>query len=182
MIFALEVELSVFAALSLASAFAELSVPTPVAVEAAPRFGVALEDLSRFELLSGCVCALLPSTSPAGAVLAFGSLLGRLVLLEAAFDEFPGNALLFWSAGRTAVPLSSVVWLFGVGVALRLSAVPVPVGAVWVWACLSLLRLGGWQWNYLASGGTYRTPAAVHISMRNRASFVRGMTDQKTKY
>jgi hypothetical protein len=105
----------------------ELSFPTPVAVDAPPRLGTALDDVSRFEELSGCVCDDFLSLSALGVGFAARLLLGSELLLDEAFDELPGRALLFWSAGSEAVPLSSVVWLFGVVVVLRLSLVPVPV-------------------------------------------------------
>ena len=104
----------------------ELSFPTPVLVDAPLRLGTALEEVSRFEELSGCSCVLFTPVSPAEVELAAGLLLGSELLLDEVFDESPGRALLFWSAGRVAVPLSSVDWLFGVEVVLVL-LVPVPV-------------------------------------------------------
>jgi hypothetical protein len=65
-----------------------------------------------------------------GVVFAAGLLLGSELLLDEVFDELPGRALLFWSPGSVAVPLSSVDWLFGVVVVLLELLVPVPV-AVW---------------------------------------------------
>ena len=106
----------------------ELSLPTPVDVEAPPRLGTALDDVSRLELLSGSACGdffAFVSAEP-GVELLAGLLLGRLLFEDDAFEELPGSALLFWSAGIVAVPLSSVVWLFGVDVVL-VSRVPVPV-------------------------------------------------------
>ncbi len=112
----------------------ELSFPTPVAVEAPPRLGTALEEVSLFELLSGFCCGVFAEVSPAAVLFAAGLLLGRELLLDEAFDEFPGSALLFWSAGSDAVPLSSVDWLFGVAVGALLLLVPVPVLVVLVCA------------------------------------------------
>jgi hypothetical protein len=105
----------------------ELSLPTPVAVEAAPRLGTALEEVSRFEVLSGCVCGVLLFVSGEGAEFAAGLLLGKELFELDVFEELPGSALLFWSAGSVADPLSPVVWLFGVVVVLVWSLVPVPV-------------------------------------------------------
>ena len=92
---------------------AELSVPTPVEVEAAPLLGTALDELSLFELSSGCACGVFALVSADGVALVAGLLLGSVVLVVAVFDELPGRALLFWSAGSVAVPLFSVVWFFG---------------------------------------------------------------------
>ena len=106
----------------------ELSLPTPVAVEAAPRLGTALEEVSRLEVLSGS--GFRPgfaSVSAEGAEFAAGLLLGKEVFELEVFEELPGSALLFWSAGSVADPLSSVVWLFGVVVVLVWSLAPVPV-------------------------------------------------------
>ena len=109
----------------------ELSLPTPVLVEAAPPLGAALEDVSRFELLSGCDCPDFALVSEDGAEFVAGLLLGSEVFVLEVFEDWPGRALLFWSAGSVAEPLSSVVWLFEVVVVLVLSLVPVPVD---VWA------------------------------------------------
>ncbi len=104
----------------------ELSLPMPVVVDAAPLLGTALEEVSLFDDVSGCSFALFEPVSPAGDELAAGLLLGSELLLDEAFDELPGKELLFWSAGNFVVPLSSVLWLFGVEV-VRVSLVPVPV-------------------------------------------------------
>src|SRR5438067_4444442 len=105
----------------------ELSLPTPVDCDAPPRLGTALDEVSRFEESSGCAWwVFLESVSAGGVALLAGLLLGRLLFDDEEFEELPGRALLFWSAGRTALPLSSVDWLFGVAV-LRVSLVPVPV-------------------------------------------------------
>jgi len=104
----------------------ELSFPIAVDVDAPPRLGTALDDVSRFEVLSGCGWAVFALVSDEGVAFEAGLLLGSELLLLEVFDEFPGRALLFWSAGSVAVPLSSVVWLFGVLVVLW-SALPVPV-------------------------------------------------------
>jgi len=51
---------------------------------------------SRFEVLSGCSCGDFAAVSPPGGeVLAAGSLLGSVLLLDEVFDELPGRALLF---------------------------------------------------------------------------------------
>jgi hypothetical protein len=94
----------------------ELSLPIPVLVEAPPPLGTALDEAG-FEVSSGGF-GVFASVSLAGAELAAGLLLGREVLLEEVLDELPGRALLFWFAGSVAVPLSSVVGLFGVEVVL----------------------------------------------------------------
>ena len=95
LLFALEVDLSVFAELSFAFTLDELSVPVPVAVDAAPWLGTALDELSRLELSAGWVWELFAPTSAAGVAFAFGSLLGSVLLVEAVLDELPGRALLF---------------------------------------------------------------------------------------
>ena len=73
----------------------ELSLPIPVEVDAPPRLGTALDEVSLFEELSGCSLAVFDSVSPAGDELAAGLLLGSELLLDAAFDELPGRVLLF---------------------------------------------------------------------------------------
>jgi hypothetical protein len=105
----------------------ELSLPMPVLVEPAPTEGLALDESSFVEeLVSSGLRVLLVEVSLLGAELAEGLLLGSDLLLLLVLDELPGRALLFWSAGSVAVPLSSVVWLLGVLVVL-VSLVPVPV-------------------------------------------------------
>jgi hypothetical protein len=73
----------------------ELSLPTPVVVDAAPRLGTALEDVSRLELLSGCACGVFAFVSEDGVGLAAGLLLGSVLFALEVFDELPGRALLF---------------------------------------------------------------------------------------
>ena len=73
----------------------ELSLPAPVAVDAAPLLGFALDESSRFELSSGRGCAVFPFVSADGVWLTAGSLLGSVLLLVAVLDELPGRALLF---------------------------------------------------------------------------------------
>ena len=105
----------------------ELSLPMPVLVDAPPRLGTALEEVSLFELSSGCCWWLFAAVSPLPAVVfADGLLLGSVRLLESLFEELPGSALLFWSAGSVAVPLSSGVVCLLV-VLVLVSLVPVPV-------------------------------------------------------
>jgi hypothetical protein len=70
-------------------------LPTPVAVDAAPLLGFALDESSRFELSSGRGCAFFAFVSAEGVWLAAGSLLGSVLLLVAVLDELPGKALLF---------------------------------------------------------------------------------------
>ncbi len=113
----------------------ELSLPMPVDVEAEPVEGVALDDVSwvELDLSSGSRVFELP-LSELGVEFADGLLLGSELLLFAVFDELPGSALLFWSAGSVAEPLSSVVPLFGFTEPLRVSLVPVPVLVVLVCA------------------------------------------------
>ncbi|HEY5675644.1 MAG TPA: hypothetical protein VIR81_02595 [Myxococcales bacterium] len=105
----------------------ELSLPMPVLEELEPVDGLALEESSLLdELLSDGSVVFEVDVSELGVELLDGLLLGRLLLLLAVFDELPGSALLFWFEGSVAVPLSSVVWLFGVEVVL-VSLVPLPV-------------------------------------------------------
>jgi hypothetical protein len=72
-------------------------------------------------------CGVFAAVSPLPAgELAEGLLLGSVWLVESAFEELPGSALLFWSAGSVAVPFCSVVWVLVV-VVVSLVPVPVPV-------------------------------------------------------
>jgi hypothetical protein len=71
-------------------------------------------------------CGVFAAVSPLPAAeFAEGLVLGSVRLVESAFEELPGSALLFWSAGSVAVPLSSVLWVLVVVVVVSL--VPVPV-------------------------------------------------------
>ena len=55
----------------------------------------SLDELSLFELSSGCVCPSFAPVSAGCAGLAAGLLLGSELLLVAVLDELPGSALLF---------------------------------------------------------------------------------------
>jgi len=78
----------------------ELSLPTPVEVEAAPRLGTALEELSgggevSFEPRPSCGWWVFEPVSAGVAELLAGLLLGRLLFDDEVFEELPGRALLF---------------------------------------------------------------------------------------
>jgi len=107
--------------------FEELSFPMAVLLALPLVEGVALEELSLLDaLLSDGRVDLEVEVSELGVVLLDGLLLGSVELLLAELPELPGSALLFWSDGRVAVPLLSVVWLLGVLLVL-VSLVPLPV-------------------------------------------------------